>query len=93
MGRSVPTIYLAKKEYEPLLLIPIAFGILLVNLPSEIMKEGSGLLWILYHYGEEWAIIPPLIFLGIGAMTDFGSGDRQPQNPCSWERRRRVGFI
>lgn len=72
-GVAFLLIYLAiKKEYEPLLLIPIAFGILLVNLPSEIMKEGSGLLWILYHYGEEWAIIPPLIFLGIGAMTDFG---------------------
>ncbi|CFX27205.1 Na+-transporting methylmalonyl-CoA/oxaloacetate decarboxylase, beta subunit [Syntrophomonas zehnderi OL-4] len=66
-------IYLAiKKEYEPLLLLPIAFGILLVNLPSEIMTPGEGLLWRFYHYGEEWAVIPPLIFLGIGAMTDFG---------------------
>ena len=66
-------IYLAiKKGYEPLLLLPIAFGILLVNLPSDIMKPGEGLLWYFYHYGEEWAIIPPLIFLGIGAMTDFG---------------------
>lgn len=66
-------IYLAiKKGYEPLLLLPIAFGILLVNLPSDIMTPGEGLLWHFYHYGEEWAIIPPLIFLGIGAMTDFG---------------------
>jgi oxaloacetate decarboxylase beta subunit len=66
-------IYLAiKKGFEPLLLLPIAFGILLVNLPSEIMTPGEGLLWRFYHYGEEWAIIPPLIFLGIGAMTDFG---------------------
>lgn len=66
-------IYLAiKKEYEPLLLLPIAFGILLVNLPSDIMTPQLGLLWKFYHYGEEWAIIPPLIFLGIGAMTDFG---------------------
>ncbi len=66
-------IYLAiKKGYEPLLLLPIAFGILLVNLPSEIMMPGEGLLWRFYHYGEEWAVIPPLIFLGIGAMTDFG---------------------
>ena len=66
-------IYLAiKKGFEPLLLLPIAFGILLANLPSDIMMPGQGLLWRLYHYGEEWAIIPPLIFLGIGAMTDFG---------------------
>ncbi|KUO78802.1 MAG: glutaconyl-CoA decarboxylase subunit beta [Desulfosporosinus sp. BRH_c37] len=66
-------VYLAiKKGFEPLLLLPIAFGILLVNLPSEIMTPGEGLLWRFYHYGEEWAIIPPLIFLGIGAMTDFG---------------------
>lgn len=66
-------IYLAiKKGYEPLLLLPIAFGILLVNLPSDIMMPGEGLLWRFYHYGEEWAVIPPLIFLGIGAMTDFG---------------------
>lgn len=70
---SLLFIYLAiKKEFEPLLLLPIAFGILLANLPSDIMKPGSGLLWIFYHYGEEWAVIPPLIFLGIGAMTDFG---------------------
>lgn len=66
-------IYLAiMKGFEPLLLLPIAFGILLVNLPSDIMLPGQGLLWRFYHYGEEWAIIPPLIFLGIGAMTDFG---------------------
>ena len=66
-------IYLAiKKGFEPLLLLPIAFGILLVNLPSDIMTPGEGLLWRFYHYGEEWAIIPPLIFLGVGAMTDFG---------------------
>ncbi|MDD4801422.1 MAG: sodium ion-translocating decarboxylase subunit beta [Syntrophomonas sp.] len=65
--------YLAiAKGYEPLLLLPIAFGMLLTNLPSDIMQPGQGLLWRFYHYGEEWAVIPPLIFLGIGAMTDFG---------------------
>lgn len=66
-------IYLAiAKGFEPLLLLPIAFGVLLANLPSDIMAPGQGLLWRFYHYGEEWAVIPPLIFLGIGAMTDFG---------------------
>jgi carboxybiotin decarboxylase len=67
-------IYLAiKKNYEPLLLVPIGFGILAVNLPlTFLMKEGSGLLWKFYHYGLEWEVIPPLIFLGLGALTDFG---------------------
>lgn len=67
-------IYLAiSKRYEPLLLVPIGFGILIVNLPlTHLMEEGEGLLWMFYHYGLEWEIIPPLIFLGLGAMTDFG---------------------
>lgn len=67
-------IYLAiVKNYEPLLLVPIGFGILAVNLPlTFLMKEGSGLLWKFYHYGLEWEVIPPLIFLGLGALTDFG---------------------
>ncbi len=67
-------IYLAiTKNYEPLLLVPIGFGILVVNLPlTFLMGEGEGLLWKFYHYGLEWEVIPPLIFLGLGAMTDFG---------------------
>ncbi|RLB28650.1 MAG: glutaconyl-CoA decarboxylase subunit beta, partial [Deltaproteobacteria bacterium] len=67
-------IYLAiAKNYEPLLLVPIGFGILVVNLPlTYLMKEGEGLLWRFYHYGLEWEVIPPLIFLGLGALTDFG---------------------
>ena len=65
-------IYLAiKKQYEPYLLIPIAFGILLANLPlSDVMLEG-GLLRLLYG-GVELGIYPLLIFLGVGASTDFG---------------------
>ncbi len=73
-------IYLAiVKKYEPLLLLPIAFGVLLANLPlADLMKapvEGStdpgGLLYYLY-LGVKKGIYPSLIFLGIGAMTDFG---------------------
>lgn len=71
-------LYLAiKKEYEPLLLAPIAFGMLLTNLPlGGLMnppKDGQlgGLLYYLYQ-GVELGIYPPLIFLGVGAMTDFG---------------------
>ncbi|MBW2056872.1 MAG: sodium ion-translocating decarboxylase subunit beta [Deltaproteobacteria bacterium] len=71
-------IYLAiKKEFEPLLLVPIGFGIFIVNLPFTplmgINEEGQReLINIFFHYGLEWEVIPPLIFLGIGALTDFG---------------------
>ncbi|MDD2361819.1 MAG: sodium ion-translocating decarboxylase subunit beta [Oscillospiraceae bacterium] len=110
---AIILLYLAiKKEFEPLLLLPIAFGMLLVNLPlGEIMNpqqntlvplneaelehylkgvidqtypvfemngryfwqkfETGGLLWYLYQ-GVKYGVYPPLIFLGIGAMTDFG---------------------
>ena len=74
-------IYLAiSREYEPLLLLPIGFGVLLANLPlTGLMNPGEGLLWRFYHYGVEWEIIPPLIFLGLGAHTDFGPLLSQPR--------------
>lgn len=72
-------LYLAiKKEYEPLLLVPISFGMLLVNLYPDIMltiEESSNGVGGLLHYFyllDEWSILPSLIFLGVGAMTDFG---------------------
>ncbi len=67
-------IYLAvAKDYEPLLLLPIGFGIILANLPlANLMTPEEGLLWRFYHYGIQWEIVPPLIFLGLGALTDFG---------------------
>ena len=70
-------LYLAiKKGYEPLLLVPIAFGMLLVNMYPDIMKapadgEAGGLLHYFYLL-DEWSILPSLIFMGVGAMTDFG---------------------
>ncbi|GMR24182.1 MAG: sodium ion-translocating decarboxylase subunit beta [Acidobacteriota bacterium] len=74
-------IYLAiRKQYEPLLLLPIGFGILVANLPlTHLMEPGEGLLWRFYHYGIEWEVIPPLIFLGLGAHTDFGPLLSQPR--------------
>ncbi len=70
--------YLAiAKQFEPMLLIPIAFGALLANLPTQgILNEPvgdvpGGLYYYLYK-GIEWEIFPPLIFLGVGALTDFG---------------------
>jgi len=61
------------KQYEPLLLVPIGFGILVVNLPLTNLMEEGHLLWVFYHFAiDRWDILPPLIFMGIGAMTDFG---------------------
>ena len=74
---SAVLIYLAiGRQFEPLLLLPIAFGMLLVNLCPGIMaapEDGAngGLFYYLYQ-GVKLGIYPPLIFLGIGAMTDFG---------------------
>ena len=71
-------LYLAVvKEYEPLLLVPIGFGIFLVNFPlvplMGFSEHGNPeLIRVFYKYGVEWEIIPPMIFLGLGAMTDFG---------------------
>lgn len=65
-------IYLAVvKKYEPLLLLPIGFGMALTNMPLAGLMEEGGLLYWLYQ-GVKLGIYPPLIFLGIGAMTDFG---------------------
>lgn len=71
-------LYLAiKKGYEPLLLVPIAFGMLLVNMYPDIMaspEETSNGVGGLLHYFftlDEWSILPSIIFLGVGAMTDF----------------------
>ena len=64
-------LYLAiGQQREPLLLLPISFGMLLVNLYPPIMEEG-GLLHYFFKL-DEWSILPSLIFMGVGAMTDFG---------------------
>ena len=67
-------IYLAiAKDYEPVLLLPIGFGAILANLPlTGITDREHGLLGILYEFGVATELFPLLIFVGIGAMTDFG---------------------
>ena len=72
-------LYLAiRHEFEPLLLLPIAFGMLLVNIYPDIMlhaedsANGTGGLLYYFYILDEWAILPSLIFMGVGAMTDFG---------------------
>lgn len=66
-------IYLAiRKGFEPLLLIPIGFGGILANLPVAGMAEAGGLLTLIYDVGIPTSVFPLLIFMGVGAMTDFG---------------------
>ncbi len=66
-------IYLAiTKEYEPLLLIPIGFGAILANLPlSKMGADGGGIIQVIYDAGIRTELLPPLIFLGVGVLTDF----------------------
>lgn len=80
IGVALFFMYLAiAKQYEPLLLIPISFGMLLVNLPlnglmtppNESSTGIGGMLYYLYQ-GDHLGIFPPLIFMGVGALTDFG---------------------
>ena len=72
-------LYLAiGKGFEPLLLLPISFGMLLVNIYPDIMRSiedssnGVGGLLHYFYVLDEWSILPSLIFMGVGAMTDFG---------------------
>ena len=81
IGGALVYVGIARK-WEPLLLVPIGFTVILVNLPlgglmeaeGELLRDGIplGLIARIFHYGIQWEIIPPLIFLGLGAMTDFG---------------------
>ena len=66
-------IYLAiVKEFEPLLLLPIGFGALLANIPLAGIANPGGIQWMIYNVGIESGVFPLLIFMGVGAMTDFG---------------------
>ena len=61
-----------KKQFEPLLLVPIAFGGLLSNIPIAGIAEPNGFLGIVYEAGIHKGLFPLIIFMGVGAMTDFG---------------------
>ncbi|MFT6268466.1 MAG: oxaloacetate decarboxylase beta subunit [Alphaproteobacteria bacterium] len=67
-------LYLAiVKKFEPLLLLPIGFGAVLTNIPLAGFSEAGGLLHYIYYIGVDTGIFPLLIFMGVGAMTDFGA--------------------
>ncbi|MCP4049631.1 MAG: sodium ion-translocating decarboxylase subunit beta [bacterium] len=61
-----------KKGFEPLLLVPIGFGCILANIPVADIAEAKGFLGIIYGFGVKNGLFPLLIFMGVGAMTDFG---------------------
>jgi len=67
-------IYLAvARKFEPLLLLPIGFGAILSNIPEAGIAEAGGLLYYIYSIGIETGVFPLLIFMGVGALTDFGA--------------------
>jgi sodium ion-translocating decarboxylase beta subunit len=70
---GIVLLYLAiKKEFEPLLLLPIGFGGILSNIPVANIAGPDGFLGMIYGFGIETGLFPILIFMGVGAMTDFG---------------------
>ncbi|MBW8185529.1 sodium ion-translocating decarboxylase subunit beta [Shewanella nanhaiensis] len=74
MGVGALLLYLAiVKRFEPLLLLPIGFGAILANIPNGGFTDEGGLLYFAYHVGIETGIFPLLIFMGVGALTDFGA--------------------
>ncbi|MGF1715111.1 sodium ion-translocating decarboxylase subunit beta [Photobacterium chitinilyticum] len=62
-----------RKGFEPLLLLPMGFGAILANIPNAGFTEPGGLLYYIYYVGIETGVFPLLIFMGVGAMTDFGA--------------------
>ncbi|QYJ88874.1 sodium ion-translocating decarboxylase subunit beta [Shewanella halotolerans] len=74
MAVGVLLLYLAiARGFEPLLLLPIGFGAILANIPNGGFTEEGGMLYYAYHVGIETGVFPLLIFMGVGALTDFGA--------------------
>jgi oxaloacetate decarboxylase beta subunit len=74
IGVGLLLLYLAiVRKFEPLLLVPIGFGAILSNVPIAAISGPDGLLGMIYHVGIETGIFPLLIFMGVGALTDFGA--------------------
>lgn len=73
IGIGILLLYLAIwKQFEPLLLVPIGFGAILTNIPLAGMSDPGGILYYIYDIGIKSGVFPLVIFMGIGAMTDFG---------------------
>ena len=79
IGVGCLLIYLAiRKRYEPLLLLPIGFGVIMVNIPGAALMEEGGIFRIIYDLGISNGLFPSLIFIGVGAMIDFGALFERP---------------
>ena len=73
IGVGLTLLYLAiARRFEPLLLVPIGFGGILANIPGAEIATGDGILHLIYLVGVDTAVFPLLVFMGIGALTDFG---------------------
>ena len=73
LGVGLLLLYLAiARRFEPLLLVPIGFGGILANIPGVEIATGDGILHLIYLVGVDTAVFPLLVFMGIGALTDFG---------------------
>ncbi len=73
IGVGLLLLYLAiARRFEPLLLVPIGFGGILANIPGVEIATGDGILHLIYLVGVDTAVFPLLVFMGIGALTDFG---------------------
>jgi len=80
MGIGLALVYLAiAKKYEPLLLLPIGFGAILANIPFADLADPGGILHIIRVHGIENELLPALLFVGIGAMSDFTVLITQPR--------------
>ena len=74
MAVGAGLVYLAiAKRFEPLLLVPIGFGAILSNIPVAGIGGPDGMIGMIYHVGVETGVFPLLIFMGVGALTDFGA--------------------
>ncbi len=92
IGVGLGLLYLGiRRQFEPLLLVPIGFGAVLSNIPLAGLSEPGGLLYYIYEIGIATGIFPLIIFMGVGAMTDFGPMLANPK-PLYWVEQRSSEF-
>ncbi len=73
VGIGLLLLFLAiRKEFEPLILVPLGFGCILANIPMAGLNDPGGILYYIYEVGIKTGVLPLMVFMGVGAMTDFG---------------------
>jgi len=87
IGVGLGLLYLGiRRQFEPLLLVPIGFGAVLSNIPLAGLSEPGGLLYYIYEIGISTGIFPLIIFMGVGTMTDFGPMLANPKTAFVFEK-------